>query len=69
MNFMLFFLECSTRKVQETNLGLDMNCTNQVFVYVNDLNIVGDIKSVERNVAVLNAFNDIGLTVRPKHRS
>ena len=35
-----FALECPIMKVQETNLGLDMNDTNKD--YANDLNLIGD---------------------------
>ena len=31
-------LEYAIRKVQETNLGLDMNDTHQVFAYADDVN-------------------------------
>ena len=45
-----FALECAIRKVQETNLGLDM-----------DINLIGDdIRTIERNAEVLlNACKDI----------
>ena len=38
------------RKVQETNLGVDMNGTPQVLAYANDVNLIGlDIRTIERN--------------------
>ena len=49
-----FSLEYAIRKVQETNLGLDMNGTHQVLAYADDVNLIGDdIKTIERNAQVL----------------
>ena len=54
-----FALEYAIRKVQETNLGLDMNGTHQ-----DDVNLIGDDIRIERNADVLlNACKDIGLAV------
>ena len=60
-----FALEYDNRKVQETNLGLDMNGTHQVLAYADDVNLIGDdIRAIERNADVLlNACKDIGLAV------
>ena len=42
-----FALEYAIRKVQETNLGLDMNGTHQVLAYADDVNLIGDdIKTI-----------------------
>ena len=59
----LQLLENGTRKVQKTNLGLDMN---QVLVYMDDINLMGDdIKKRERDAdMLLNAYKDIGLLLR-----
>ena len=41
-------------KVQVTNLGLDLNGTNQVLAYVDDVNLIGDdMRTIERNADVL----------------
>ena len=49
-----FALEYAIRKVQETNLGVDMNGTHQVLAYMDDLNVISDdIKTTERNTEVL----------------
>ena len=54
-----FVLEYAIRKVQETNLGLDMNDTHQLLAYANDVNLIGDdTRTIERNVC-----KDIGLAV------
>ena len=37
-----FALEYAIRKVQETNLGLDMNGTHQVLAYADDVNLIRD---------------------------
>ena len=52
-------------KVQENNLGLDMNGINQVLAYADDVNLIGDdTRSTERNAGVLlNVYKDIGLAV------
>ena len=48
------------RKVQESNLGLDMNGTHQVLAYADDV----DIRTIERNAdLLLNACKDVGLAV------
>ena len=60
-----FAVEYAVRKVQETNLGLDMNDTNQVLAYVEVVNLIDNIiRTIERNADVLlNACKDIGLAV------
>ena len=60
-----FALEYAIRKVQETNLGLDMNGTHQVLAYADDVNLIGDgISTIKRNAdGLLNACKDIGLGI------
>ena len=55
-----FSLECTIKKVQKNNLGLDMNGTHQVLDYA-DVNLIGDdIKTIEINSDVLlNAYKAI----------
>ena len=51
----------SIRKVQETKLGLDMNGIHRVLGCADDLNLIGDIRTIERNAKMLiNACRDIG---------
>ena len=38
-----FALEYAIRKVQETNLALDINGTHQVLAYADDVNLIGDM--------------------------
>ena len=43
-----FALEYTIRKVQETNLGLDMNGTHQVLAYADYINLIGNnIRTIE----------------------
>ena len=54
-----YALEYAIRKVQETTLGLNMNGSQQVLAYADDVN---DTRTIERNGDVLlNAYKDIGL--------
>ena len=39
-------LEYDIRKIQETNLGLDMNGTHQVLAYVDDINLINYITTI-----------------------
>ena len=49
-----FALEYAIMKVQETNLGLDMNGTHHVLAYADDVNLIGDdIRTIERNADVI----------------
>ena len=44
-----FALEYAIRKVQETNLGVDMNGTHHVLAYANDVNVIGDdIRTIQK---------------------
>ena len=60
-----FALEYAIRKVQETNLGQDLNGTHQLLAYADDINLIGDdIRAIKVNADVLlNASKDIGLAV------
>ena len=58
-----FALEYAVRKLQKTNLELDINGTHQVLAFADDVNLLGaDIRTIERNADVLlNACKDIYL--------
>ena len=50
-------LECAVRNVQETNLGLDMNGTHQMLVYVDDVNLIrDDIRTIEKRRYVIKCL-------------
>jgi hypothetical protein len=40
-------LEYATRKVQENQVGMEMNGTRQLFVYVDDVNLLGDNRNTK----------------------
>ena len=45
-----FSLDYDIRKLQETDLGLDMNGTHHVLAYVDDANLIeDDIRTIEKN--------------------
>ena len=58
-----FALEYAIRKVQETNLGYDMNSSHQVLTYEDNVNLMGDdIRTIERRADMsLNSCSSIGL--------
>ena len=60
-----FALEYAIRKVQETNLELDMKGANQILAFADDVHLIDDdIKTIERNADVLlNACKDIGVAL------
>ena len=60
-----FALEYAIRKVQETNLGLDMKVIHQVLAYADGVNLLSDdIRTIGRNGDVLlNTSKNICLAV------
>ena len=48
-----FTLEYAIRKVQEARLRLDMNDTQQVLAFADDVNSIGDDIRIGRNADVL----------------
>jgi hypothetical protein len=57
-----FALEFAVRKVQENEVGLELNRTHQLLVYADDVNLLGD-KYHKREHTFLKASRDIGLEV------
>jgi hypothetical protein len=65
-----FALEYAIRKVQESQVSLEVNGTHQLLIYADDISLLGDsINTIKENTeTLLHASVDVGLEISAEKR-
>jgi hypothetical protein len=59
-----FTLEYAMRKVQENQVGLELNGTHQLLFYADDVDLLGDnIDTIKNNKTLIYSSKEVGLEV------
>ena len=62
--FFYFALEYSNRNIQENQVGMTVNGTHQLLVYIDNVNLLnGNIDTIKKTQTLIDASKEVGLEV------